>query len=180
MKGKEITKIARKLLALVFVFSLLQSHLVILNEFAGTAYAAIESSIDEKSKVSSTVEDESEFEEDLDEDKSFENQIETDPKNEIEYEQTVENVVDEITNTVVRDETADDFNQSDDIVVENTTIDSDGDATGDDESDDEDVAEIICQNTYICIPGAAASGINLIFFIKIHISSCKILQFDVY
>lgn len=173
MKEKEITKIARKLLALVFVFSLLQSHLVILNEFAGTAYAAIESSIDEKSKVSSTVEDESEFEEDLDEDKSFENQIETDQKNEIEYEQTVENVVDEITNTVVRDETADDFNQSDDIVVENTTIDSDGDATGDDESDDEDVAEIINSSLKIVDTYRSLNGIVIRTNIKSNIINLK-------
>ena len=99
MKGKEITKMARRLLALVFVFSLLQSHLVILNEFAGTAYAAIESSIDEKSNVSSTLEEDAEFEEDLDEEESFENQIETEIKNEIEYEQTVENEVENKTNT---------------------------------------------------------------------------------
>ena len=172
MKGKEITKMARRLLALVFVFSLLQSHLVILNEFAGTAYAAIESSIDEKSNVSSTLEEDTEFEEDLDEEESFENQIETEIKNEIEYEQTVENEVENKTNTEVRNETADDFNQSDDIVVENTTIDSDDDATGD-ESDDEDVAEKINSSLMIVDTYRSLNGIVIRTNIKSNIINLK-------
>lgn len=172
MKGKEITKMARRLLALVFVFSLLQSHLVILNEFAGTAYAAIESSIDEKSNVSSTLEEDAEFEEDLDEEESFENQIETEIENEIEYEQTVENEVENKTNTEVRNETADDFNQSDDIVVENTTIDSDDDATGD-ESDDEDVAEKINSSLMIVDTYRSLNGIVIRTNIKSNVINLK-------
>ena len=172
MKGKEFTKMARRLLALVFVFSLLQSHLVILNEFAGTAYAAIESSIDEKSNVSSTLEEDTEFEEDLDEEESFENQIETEIKNEIEYEQTVENEVENKTNTEVRNETADDFNQSDDIVVENTTIDSDDDATGD-ESDDEDVAEKINSSLMIVDTYRSLNGIVIRTNIKSNVINLK-------
>lgn len=155
MKGKEFTKIARKLLALVFVFSLLQSHLVILNEFAGTAYAAIESSIDEKSTLSSTIEEELEFEEDLNEGESFDTQVE----NEIEYEQTVESKEENVTNTEIRNETADDFNQSDDIVVENTTIDSNGEATDDNDSDVEDVAEKINSSLKIVDTYRSLNGI---------------------
>lgn len=172
MKGKEITKMARKLLALVFVFSLLQSHLVILSEFAGTAYAAIGSSIDENSAVSSTLVNESEFENILDEEKFTKERVENFVENEIEYEQTVENEVKNETKNEVGDETADDVDQSDDIVVENTTIGSDDNATGND-SVDEDVAEIINSSLHIIDAYRSLNGIVVKTNIKANAENLK-------
>ena len=128
MKGKKYEKLARRILAMVFVFSLLQSHLFILNEFAGTAYAAI-SSIDEDSTISSLVEE-------IDD----ENDLSLDASNTLstnESEQT-ENIIENLTNKEIEndDEVANEISQPDDDVVENTITDE---ATGDEESNVDEV-----------------------------------------
>ena len=128
MKGKKYEKLARRILAMVFVFSLLQSHLFILNEFAGTAYAAI-SSIDEDSTISSLVEE-------IDD----ENDLSLDTSNTLstnEIEQT-ENIIENLTNKEIEndDEVANEISQPDDDVVENTITDE---ATGDEESNVDEV-----------------------------------------
>ena len=128
MKGKKYEKLARRILAMVFVFSLLQSHMFILNEFAGTAYAAI-SSIDDNSKISSLIE-EIDDENDLSLDSS--NTLSTN-----EIEQT-ENIIKNETNSNFEndDEVANEISQPDDVVIENTIT---SETTGDDESDVDEV-----------------------------------------
>ena len=144
MRTKGIARIARKLLALVFVFSLLQSHMFILNEFAGTAYAVIGTRIEEDSKISSEIIDDF-----VPENTIFienvisevENVLEQEESNELlepDIQQTEQDLENE-TNKEIQKEAADEFIEADDDAVENTTTD---DATGTDNSaKNEEVAD---------------------------------------
>ena len=58
MRRKEFAKQIKRILVFVIIFSMLQSYLITLSDFAGVAYAAIATSIDEESKASSSVEEE--------------------------------------------------------------------------------------------------------------------------
>ena len=144
MRTKEIARIARKLLVLVFVFSLLQSHMFILNEFAGTAYAVIGTRIEEDSKISSEIIDDF-----VPENTIFIENVISEVENVLEQEESNELLEPDIqqteqdletkTNKEIQKEAADEFIEADDDAVENTTTD---DATGTDSSaKNEEVAD---------------------------------------
>ena len=155
MRRKEFAKQIKRILVFVIIFSMLQSYLITLSDFAGVAYAAIATSIDEESKASSSVEDDtSEFvsEDKNDSDEKLTNEVEED---EFSTEATTETKEDDIVQNLVNSkndkdnhlnstqkaenviEEENDFDENDEkveneIVIENTVVDDSNDLNQDD------------------------------------------------
>ena len=155
MRRKEFAKQIKRILVFVIIFSMLQSYLITLSDFAGVAYAAIATSIDEESKASSSVEDDtSEFvsEDKNDLDEKLTNEVEedefsteattetkeddmnqnlvnskNDKNNHLNSTQKAENVIEEENNFDENDEKVEN-----EIVFENTIVDDSNDLNQDD------------------------------------------------